>query len=163
MIIKLGNKEVIVKQQEIADQKPILADTLSLENLSKADYLIAKACSNIGTRYRSGGTSRAGFDCSGLIYSTFKNIAITLPRSSGSMAVGAGIRVDRSNAQKGDLIFFTTNGRGSVNHVGMITEVLENEIKFVHSSVQSGVIISSTREPYYARRFVQINRVLSNQ
>ena len=94
------------------------------------------------------------------MFATFKNIDMTLPRSSGSMAVGAGTKVDRSNAQKGDLIFFTTNGRGYINHVGMVTEVLEDEIKFIHSSVQAGVIISSTKEHYYARRFVQVNRVL---
>ena len=87
---------------------------------------------------------------------------MTLPRSSSSMAVGAGFKIDRSQAQKGDLIFFTTNGRGSINHVGMITEINGDEIKFIHSSVQAGVIISSTEEPYYKRRFVQINRVLEN-
>ena len=92
---------------------------------------------------------------------TFPSHDMALPRSSGSMAVGAGVRIDRAQAQKGDLIFFTTNGRGSINHVGMITEVLDDEIKFIHSSVQSGVIISSTKEPYYSRRFVQINRVLA--
>ncbi len=45
---------------------------------------------------------------------------------------------------------------------GMVTEVLEDEIKFIHSSVQAGVIISSTKENYYARRFVQVNRVLND-
>jgi cell wall-associated NlpC family hydrolase len=77
------------------------------------------------------------------------------------MAAGSGVKIERDQAQKGDLIFFTTNGRGNVNHVGMITEIIDDEIKFIHSSVQSGVIISSTKEPYYAKRFIQINRVLT--
>ena len=159
LIIKLGTAElakVPTETKEIVEAKP-----LSLENMSKAEFLIAKASEHIGTRYRGGGTTSAGFDCSGLMFATYKYIDMTLPRSSGSMAVGAGVRVDRNQAQKGDLIFFTTNGRGSINHVGMITEVLEDEIKFIHSSVQAGVIISSTKEPYYSKRFVQINRVLS--
>jgi len=159
LIIKLGTAElakVPTETKEIVEAKP-----LSLENMSKAEFLIAKASEHIGTRYRGGGTTSAGFDCSGLMFATYKHIDMTLPRSSGSMAVGAGVRVDRNQAQKGDLIFFTTNGRGSINHVGMITEVLEDEIKFIHSSVQAGVIISSTKEPYYSKRFVQINRVLS--
>ena len=92
---------------------------------------------------------------------TFKNIDMTLPRTSASMS-HSGIKIDKSNAQKGDLIFFSTNGRGNINHVGMVTEVLEDEIKFIHSSVQAGVIISSTKENYYARRFVQVNRVLND-
>lgn len=158
LIVKLGNLE-IAKHQNTLMEKPVLAP-ISLENMSKAEFLIAKASEHLGTRYRGGGTTSAGFDCSGLMFSTFKNIDMTLPRSSGSMAVGAGVKIDRDQAQKGDLIFFTTNGRGSINHVGMITEIIGDEIKFIHSSVQSGVVISSIKEPYYARRFIQINRVL---
>jgi hypothetical protein len=158
LIVKLGNLE-IAKHQNILMEKPVLVP-ISLENMSKAEFLIAKASEHLGTRYRGGGTTSAGFDCSGLMFSTFKNIDMTLPRSSGSMAVGAGVKIEREQAQKGDLIFFTTNGRGSINHVGMITEIIGDEIKFIHSSVQSGVVISSTKEPYYSRRFIQINRVL---
>jgi cell wall-associated NlpC family hydrolase len=161
VIVKKGNVE-LEKNQNIVVEVPNEVEELSPENMSKAEFLIAKASQYIGTRYRGGGTTSAGFDCSGLMFSTFKNIDMTLPRSSSSMAVGAGFKIDRSQAQKGDLIFFTTNGRGSINHVGMITEINGDEIKFIHSSVQAGVIISSTEEPYYKRRFVQINRVLEN-
>ncbi|WP_396163746.1 LysM peptidoglycan-binding domain-containing protein [Flavobacterium sp.] len=159
LIVKLGNLE-IAKHQNVEIDKPYVAP-ISIENMTKAEFLIAKASEYIGTRYRGGGTTAAGFDCSGLIFTTFKNIDMTLPRSSGSMAAGAGVKIERDQAQKGDLIFFTTNGRGNVNHVGMITEIIDDEIKFIHSSVQSGVIISSTKEPYYAKRFIQINRVIN--
>ena len=158
LIVKLGNLE-LAKHVNIVVERPNVAP-ISLENMSKVDFLIAKASEHLGTRYRGGGTTSAGFDCSGLMFATFKNIDMTLPRSSGSMAVGAGVRIERDQAQKGDLIFFTTNGRGSINHVGLITEIIGDEIKFIHSSVQSGVVISSTKEPYYAKRFIQINRVL---
>ena len=161
VIVKKGNVE-LEKNQNVVVEVPKEIEELSPENMSKAEFLIAKASQHIGTRYRGGGTTSAGFDCSGLMFSTFKNIDMTLPRSSSSMAAGAGYRIERSQAQKGDLIFFTTNGRGSINHVGMITEINGDEIKFIHSSVQAGVIISSTEEPYYKRRFVQINRVLEN-
>ncbi|ESU29259.1 hypothetical protein FLJC2902T_06550 [Flavobacterium limnosediminis JC2902] len=133
---------------------------LSADAAMKADFLITKASENLGVRYRGGGTDRNGFDCSGLMFTTFKNIDMTLPRSSSDMAANSGVKIDKSQAQKGDLIFFGTRGRW-VGHVGMITEVLEDEIKFIHSSTSSGVIISSTKEPYYAKRFVQINRVLN--
>ena len=161
VIVKKGNVE-LEKNQNIVVEFPKEIEEISPENMSKAEFLIAKASQHIGTRYRGGGTTSAGVDCSGLMFSTFKNIDMTLPRSSSSMAAGAGYRIERSQAQKGDLIFFTTNGRGSINHVGMITEINGDEIKFIHSSVQAGVIISSTEEPYYKRRFVQINRVLEN-
>jgi cell wall-associated NlpC family hydrolase len=161
VVIKKGDVELAKHQNEIVSS-PKDVEELSPENMSKAEFLIAKASQHIGTRYRGGGTTSAGFDCSGLMFSTFKHIDMTLPRSSSSMAVGAGYKIDRSQAQKGDLIFFTTNGRGSINHVGMITEINGDEIKFIHSSVQAGVIISSTEEPYYKKRFIQINRVLEN-
>jgi LysM repeat protein len=159
--IQIGDKiTILASKKNIVIEKPVVAP-ISMENMTKAEFLIAKASEYIGTRYRGGGTTSAGFDCSGLIFTSFKNIDMTLPRSSGSMAVGAGVRIEREQAQKGDLIFFTTNGRGNINHVGMITEVLGDEIKFIHSSVHSGVVISSTKEPYYAKRFIQINRVLT--
>ncbi|WP_343589005.1 NlpC/P60 family protein [Flavobacterium sp.] len=125
------------------------------------EQLIANATGNIGTRYRSGGTTKAGFDCSGLMICTFNNFDIKLPRSSIEQS-RIGTKVSAEEAQKGDLIFFRTNGRRHINHVGMIVEVAEGgEIKFVHSSTHGGVIISSTKEPYYTRAFSQVNRVLN--
>jgi peptidoglycan endopeptidase LytE len=124
-----------------------------------ADQLINTATENIGIRYRSGGTSKAGFDCSGLMISTFNNFDIKLPRSSIEQS-RFGSKINTAEAQKGDLIFFKTNGRRQINHVGMVVEVVEGEIKFVHSSTHGGVMISSTKEPYYQRAFTQVNRVL---
>jgi cell wall-associated NlpC family hydrolase/Mor family transcriptional regulator len=157
LVIKKKEAAIIVETpiQNTENEKPTGADVLA-----KADFLIGKASNNLGARYRSGGTNSKGFDCSGLMFTTFQELDITLPRSSHEMAK-YGFEVPKSKAQKGDLIFFTTNRRGTISHVGMITEVTENEIKFIHSSTSSGVIISSSNEDYYSRRFVQINRVLN--
>jgi cell wall-associated NlpC family hydrolase len=137
-------------------------EDIVIEN-EDASYLIKQlinsASDNLGVGYRGGGTTKAGFDCSGLIYSTFKKFDITLPRSSHEMAT-IGTKVDLSDAKKGDLIFFINRGQRRINHVGMVVEVTPEEVKFIHSSTQSGVIISSTKESYYNRTFVQINRVL---
>lgn len=161
LIIRKGTGEPVVNKSEVVEvQKEIeTAKPLSAANLTKAEFLIEKASEHIGTRYRRGGTTSAGFDCSGLMFHTFKSIDMTLPRSSHEMA-GVGERINKSQAQKGDLIFFATFGGSRISHVGMITEVLEDEIKFIHSSTSAGVMISSTKEGYYSRSFVQINRVL---
>lgn len=121
--------------------------------------LINVASDKLGTGYRSGGTTTAGFDCSGLMYSTFKKFDITLPRSSHEMAE-IGTKINPENAKKGDLIFFINRGQRRINHVGMIVEVNGDEIKFIHSSTQGGVIISSLKESYYERTFKQINRII---
>ena len=168
-----GSKEI---QEDIADTKVAIAESSNSvsnqENLTiassvaqwntneeLADELIRMASDNLGSRYRAGGTSKNGFDCSGLMYSTFSSLDIKLPRSSIEMAA-IGTKVDTKEAKKGDLIFFKTRGGNQINHVGMVVEVCDGEIRFIHSSTQSGVIISSTKEKYYEKNFTQINRVL---
>jgi len=161
LIIRKGSGELVINKSEVIEvQKEIeTAEPLSAANLSKADFLIEKASEHLGTRYRRGGMTSAGFDCSGLMFHTYKSIDMTLPRSSHEMAL-IGEKISKSQAQKGDLIFFATFGGSRISHVGMITEVLEDEIKFIHSSTSAGVMVSSTKEGYYSRSFVQINRVL---
>jgi lipoprotein Spr len=129
------------------------------ENKYVVNNLISKATDNIGVRYKAGGTTRNGYDCSGLVYTTFESENIKLPRPSYEQAkVGKIIKFN--DAQKGDLIFFKTNRSRQINHVGLIVEVNSGEIKFVHSSTSKGVIISSTKEAYYQNSYVQINRVI---
>lgn len=129
------------------------------ENRYIVTHLIEHATDNIGVRYKAGGTTKSGYDCSGLVYTTFESENIKLPRNSFEQAkVGKIIKFN--DAQKGDLIFFKTNRSKQINHVGLIVEVKSDEIKFVHSSTSKGVIISSTKEPYYQNSFAQINRVL---
>ncbi len=124
-----------------------------------AEQLINVASNNLGTGYRAGGITPAGYDCSGLMYFTFKKFDITLPRSSYEMAE-TGTVVEPSQAKKGDLIFFINRGQHRINHVGMIVEVNGDEIKFIHSSTNGGVMISSLKESYYERTFKQINRII---
>ncbi len=128
-------------------------------DLTLADEIVNLAKENIGIKYRSGGTSATGMDCSGMVYATFKKKDITVPRSSGDLA-RHGYKISKGEARPGDLIFFKTNGRSVINHVGIVTEITENDIKFVHASVHRGVIISSLSEAYYTKAFVQINRVI---
>jgi cell wall-associated NlpC family hydrolase len=61
---------------------------------------------------------------------------------------------------KRDLIFFKTNGRRQINHVGMVVEAIDGDIKFIHASVSGGVMISSVREKYYRKKVTQINRAI---
>lgn len=165
---KIKNSETISKVNEVknAKQKTKISDkneddyVIQVDNSSYlVKQLINAASDNLGSRYRSGGTTPDGFDCSGLMYSTFKQFDISLPRSSVDMAK-KGRKLNNDEIQKGDLIFFRTNGKSVINHVGMVTEVNDEEIKFIHSSTSSGVIISSTKESYYGRTFAQANRIL---
>jgi cell wall-associated NlpC family hydrolase len=124
-----------------------------------AKQLVKTASENLGSDYRVGGITPEGFDCSGLIYATFLKFDIKLPRTSAEMSK-MGEKLQSEEIQKGDLIFFKTNGKSIINHVGLVIEVNDDEIKFIHASNQKGVIISSTKEPYYGRSFAQANRIL---
>lgn len=138
---------------------PVIKTESKRENKSIVNSLIKTATDNIGVRYKAAGTTKNGFDCSGLVYTTFESQNIKLPRSSYDQAkIGKVIKID--DAKKGDLIFFKTNKSNQINHVGLITEINSGEIKFVHSSTSKGVIISSTKEPYYKNSFEQINRIV---
>jgi len=123
-----------------------------------AMQMINNAMEFIGVHYRGGGKTIAGMDCSGMVTAVFDIFGIKLPRSSHEMAK-VGEKLKQDEIKKGDLVFFKTNGRG-ISHVGMVIETDGEEIKFIHSSTQKGVIISSTKEPYYKRTFVQANRVI---
>jgi len=114
-----------------------------------------------GVRYRGGGTTKAGMDCSGMVYASFKLFDITLPRSSHEMTK-ATKEVKLSEVKKGDLLFFrNSHNRKTINHVGIVTEVTpEGEVLFIHSSTSSGVIISSMNEAYHSRTFVQAGRYI---
>jgi len=151
---KPSSKNKLVENEE-SDYDPDLDNTPYLVR-----QIIYTALEYDGVKYRSGGTTSAGMDCSGLVTTVFKTYDISLPRSSNDMSK-VGRKLKRDEIQKGDLVFFKTNGRSVINHVGLVTEVKGDEIIFIHSSVQRGVIISSTKEPYYQRTFAQANRILN--
>ncbi|KAA5535520.1 C40 family peptidase [Paenimyroides baculatum] len=115
-----------------------------------------------GIRYQWGGMSRTGMDCSGFVKNAFNQFNIELPRTSKEMA-SRGERVSSTDAKPGDLIFFKNGGSRVINHVGIVIEVDGDDIKFIHSATSKGVSINSTKEAYYSKGFVQINRVYDRQ
>lgn len=127
---------------------------------TKADDIIKSALQYSGVRYKFGGTTKKGMDCSGLLYVAFGENDIDLPRTSYHMAEeGKNIKI--KDVKKGDLLFFRTSRRAKrINHVGMVVAVRNDEIKFVHASSSRGVIVSSLREGYWNSAFVKATRVL---
>ncbi|MCB9425642.1 MAG: C40 family peptidase [Flavobacteriales bacterium] len=113
-----------------------------------------------GTKYRGGGTTEDGMDCSGLIYAVFQEFEITLPRSSFDQSK-EGVDVAMDELKIGDLLFFNNNpARDVINHVGMVIEINDDEILFIHTSSQKGVMISSMNEPYHKQTFVKAKDIL---
>jgi len=127
---------------------------------SKSDVIIDYAKQFDGVRYKYGGTTKNGMDCSGLVTTVFKSEGILLPRSSKDMAT-IGDWIDVKEVEKGDLLFFATkkNSR-DINHVGLVTDVRPGFVEFIHSTINAGVIISNLAERYWYFAFVQARRIL---
>lgn len=121
---------------------------------AKADQIIATAKQYIGVPYLWGGTTPAGFDCSGFVQYVFKKHGITLPRTATTQ-YSAGTYVSKSNLKKGDLVFFGESS--GITHVGIY--VGNNE--FIHASTSKGITITSLSNSYWSVRYYGARRVLS--
>ncbi|MGX1931191.1 C40 family peptidase [Flagellimonas sp. 2504JD4-2] len=127
---------------------------------AKAKAIISTAMTFSGTRYKYGGTTKKGMDCSGLVFVSLKENDISFPRTSYQMAE-QGKRIKLNQVQKGDLLYFKTSKRGKrINHVGLVVDVKGTDIKFIHSTTSRGVIVSSLREGYWNHAFVRAMRIL---
>ena len=154
------NRTVYVEATEtdsLVSNKTSLPEVVEDE---KAEQIISTAMTFSGVRYKFGGTSRRGMDCSGLLYVSFKEHGIEFPRISYEMA-NQGRKIGVKKVRKGDLLFFKTRKRGKrINHVGLVVDVDGDDIKFIHSTTSRGVIVSSLREGYWNHAFVKATRVL---
>jgi cell wall-associated NlpC family hydrolase len=126
---------------------------------SVIESLINDARAFEGTRYKFGGTTENGMDCSGLVYAVFKKQDVLMPRISRDMAT-KGISVSLKEVIGGDLVFFKTSKRNTINHVGLVVETKRGEIFFIHSTTSRGVIISSMEEDYWKKSFVEVRRII---
>ncbi|MFZ4543672.1 MAG: C40 family peptidase [Saprospiraceae bacterium] len=123
-----------------------------------AQTVITIAKEKMGSPYKFGGKTRAGYDCSGLIYSTFEEVGIKLPRTSIEQAsVGKEIAYDK--VRPGDLVFFATKkSDNKISHVGLVTEIIDpGEILFIHAA-NTGVKEDNLRADYYRRTFITARR-----
>ena len=155
--INYNGKTGYVSSQYLSNKSE--GSTDSSTTSSKVDKLISFAKTLLGKDYSWGAEGPNSFDCSGFTYYVFKQSAgITIPRVSKDQSK-YGAYVSRSNVQKGDLVFFDTDGSndGNVSHVGIYI----GNGQFIHaSSSKDEVVISDFNSNYYTNAFVNARRVL---
>ncbi len=128
--------------------------------VTKADKIIANAMQYKGVRYKFGGTTKRGMDCSGVVYVAYGSQNIQLPRISRDMAK-KGRKISLNKVKKGDLVFFrTSKRRRRINHVGLVVSNKKGQIRFIHATSSRGVIISLISEKYWKNAFVKATTVL---
>jgi cell wall-associated NlpC family hydrolase len=109
-----------------------------------------------GTRYKYGGDSRQGVDCSGFTRAFMSSYYdVDLSRRSEDQYLQCA-KIKKKKLRQGDLVFFKTRGaKGGISHVGVY---LCNN-KFVHAATSSGVMISDLDEDYYKARYAGGGRI----
>lgn len=130
--------------------------TGSLSDTHSAISLLSEQQKNWrGTRYRLGGTTRKGIDCSAFMQVTFRDLfGISLPRTTSEQAK-KGTKISKSELRTGDLVFFRTGRGPNGKHVGVYVK----NGQFLHASTKGGVIYSDMNSPYWSRTFWQARRL----
>lgn len=157
--INYNGKVGYVSSSYLVNQSSGSTGNDSTTSSEKADKVINFAKTLLGKDYSWGAEGPNSFDCSGYTYYVFKqSVGVTLPRVSRDQSK-FGALISRSNVQKGDLVFFDTDGsnNGYVSHVG----IYMGDGKFIHaSSSKDEVVISDFNSSYYKGAFVNARRVL---
>lgn len=136
------------------DQKVDLKKSTELK-IDNIQELKKSAFGFLGTRYRFGGSSRSGIDCSSFVQQVFRELEVSLPRTAREQ-FGMGAEVSPGDLQKGDLIFFRTYA-SYPSHVGIY---LGNN-KMIHASSRDRrVVVSPINTYYYRSRFIGAKRIV---
>ncbi|MGN6293183.1 MAG: C40 family peptidase [Chitinophagaceae bacterium] len=147
----VNSSAAVEKASALQLKYAILLDT-EVETLEN-DPLLSHVDEWYGTRYRLGGTTKSGIDCSAFVQAVYLSaFALSLPRTAREQYKASRI-ISSTELKEGDLVFFNT--RGGVSHVGIY---LQNN-KFIHASTSQGVTVSDMFDSYYMRRFIGAGRI----
>jgi cell wall-associated NlpC family hydrolase len=143
--------ETVVKQQQT-----VITSEQPKQTFGHMGTFFYDVTHYFGTRYRFGGQTPAGFDCSGFVRFMYdKAFNMHLPRSSREMSA-IGNKVKKDELQPGDLVFFHTKGQ-HINHVGIF---IGNDT-FIHSSLSKGITEDRLQQNYFEKRFAGAVRLLN--
>ncbi|MCM8817901.1 MAG: LysM peptidoglycan-binding domain-containing protein [Candidatus Omnitrophica bacterium] len=145
---------IVIPPKEKLDEK-IEKETGVEKQTNVRTRLIEETLNWLGVKYKYGGESKSGVDCSSLVRLVYNNVLnIKLPQNS-LLQYKNGVEIKKDEALPGDLVFFK---RGSnIGHVGIY---LGNDL-FVHASYTlRKVVISSLSERYFKNRFAGFRRYL---
>lgn len=121
-----------------------------------AERAVKHALAVIGSPYRFGGTSPAGFDCSGLVRYSFGLAGLELPRDTREQRRSSRLLGRDEQPRAGDLLFFKRGRRDNNLHVGIYL----GEGRFVHSPSRGGAVrIERLDDAHWRRTFIDARRV----
>lgn len=116
---------------------------------NRGGTIVNTAMRYVGYRYRFGGTSPSGFDCSGFIYYVMNHSGFSISRDMYSQ-LNSGPRVGSKDLLPGDLLFFSGTYKSGLSHAGIYI----GNGKFVHAENEStGVVVSQLWSSYWAAHY----------
>lgn len=125
------------------------------------DSIIDYGKTFVGLKYKYGGITPSGFDCSGFIFHIHRHFNLPLPRvPSATSLMGEVIPID--SLQPGDLVYIKTRAayNNTIGHVMMVVEKTEDSFYVIHSASHAGLVIERFHDaPYYVSRYLFSNRL----
>lgn len=113
--------------------------------------IVATALKYVGAPYARGGSSPAGFDCSGFVMFVYGRVGVSLPHNA-EQQYRQGAPVARHRLQPGDIVFFDRLGHSGI-YIG--------DARFVHATKPGDLVkVSGIDEDWYRRRWVGARRIL---
>jgi cell wall-associated NlpC family hydrolase len=146
----------IEQSNELQLKYAIVLDA-SVEKMTN-QFLLEKIEEWWGTKYCMGGSTKNCIDCSAFTQVLLKEVwNIDLPRTASEQHKLAQ-EVAPEDLQEGDLVFFHTQGRREITHVGIY--LINN--KFVHASTSNGVMVSDLNDSYWKTKYKGAGRIKAN-
>lgn len=142
-------------------QKSVPDSASHHKSIISSDSLYKVASKYVGTKYRPGGKSPDGFDCSGFVSFILSKFNYSISGSSSSMSA-FGKLVDLKSIAVGDLVFFKGHNpaSASIGHVALVLDAGADFISIVHSTCHKGVIIENLKtSEYFLKRYVFSKRI----
>ncbi len=153
LLVLISSCGIFERFRKFDDKKP------SNSNNRIENRVVEAARDKTGSPYKFGGKTAAGYDCSGLVFVSFEEVGMRLPRTSSEQAtVGKEIALEK--VRPGDLVFFATKkGDSKISHVGIVTEIKEKEIVLFIHAANTGVQEDNLYSKYYQKTFIMARRV----
>jgi len=126
------------------------------------DKVVNYAKKQLGVKYKYGGMSPKGFDCSGFTKYVYSHFGYDVPRVSRDYEK-IGKKISVKNTKPGDILLFTGSNKHKrvTGHLGVVVSNKNGVIKFIHASSSRGIVISDLKTKYFQERILGARQIIN--